>query len=146
MSDYNTSISVFYSDLFYLLQVGVQRGLVLHLITHVHTHTHTHRNSVGFPWVKDRPIVEYSTCTTHNTHNRQIAMHLAEFEPAIPTSKRTQTHALDRAANGIGAFLSFRMSLYTEEGNSSYFLGHTEILLSTGRRALQVCSGNAEIS
>jgi hypothetical protein len=27
----------------------------------------------------------------------------AEFEPAIPASERPQTHALDRAATGIGA-------------------------------------------
>ena len=26
----------------------------------------------------------------------------AGFEPAIPASERPQTHALDRAANGIG--------------------------------------------
>jgi hypothetical protein len=26
----------------------------------------------------------------------------AEFEPAIPASKRPQTHALDRSATGIG--------------------------------------------
>jgi len=28
-------------------------------------------------------------------------MSLAEFEPAIPASKRWQTHALDRADSGI---------------------------------------------
>jgi hypothetical protein len=27
----------------------------------------------------------------------------AGFEPAIPASERPQTHALDRAANGIGS-------------------------------------------
>jgi hypothetical protein len=29
-------------------------------------------------------------------------MPVAGFEPAIPASKRPQTHALDRAATGIG--------------------------------------------
>ena len=29
-------------------------------------------------------------------------MNLAEFEPAIPETNRLQTHALDRAATGIG--------------------------------------------
>jgi hypothetical protein len=29
-------------------------------------------------------------------------MHSAEFEPTIPASERPQTHALDRAATGIG--------------------------------------------
>jgi len=36
--------------------------------------------------------------TTHNTHKRQTSMLPTEFEPAIPTSERPQTHALDRAA------------------------------------------------
>jgi len=45
--------------------------------------------------------------TTHNTHNREISMHQAEFEPAIPVSERPQTHALDRAATGIGFFTGF---------------------------------------
>jgi hypothetical protein len=29
-------------------------------------------------------------------------MLLAEFEPVIPATKRSQTYALDRAATGIG--------------------------------------------
>jgi len=36
--------------------------------------------------------------TTHSTHNRQISMDPVGFQPAIPASKRPQTHALDRAA------------------------------------------------
>jgi hypothetical protein len=40
--------------------------------------------------------------TTHNTHKRQTYMAPAGFEAAIPTSGRLQTHALDRAATGIG--------------------------------------------
>jgi len=40
--------------------------------------------------------------TTHNTHNRQTSMPPAGFEPAIPSSERPHTHALDRAATGIG--------------------------------------------
>jgi hypothetical protein len=40
--------------------------------------------------------------TTHNNYNRQTSMLPAEFEPAIPASERSQTHALDRAATGIG--------------------------------------------
>jgi hypothetical protein len=41
---------------------------------------------------------------THNTHNRQTSILPAGFEPAIPASERLQTHALDRAAAGIGVF------------------------------------------
>jgi len=32
-------------------------------------------------------------------------MPLAEFEPAILGSERRQTHALDRAATGIGVYI-----------------------------------------
>ena len=39
---------------------------------------------------------------THNTHKRETAMPPAGFIPTIPTSERPQTHALDRAATGIG--------------------------------------------
>jgi hypothetical protein len=39
---------------------------------------------------------------THNTHKREISMSLAGFDPAIPSNKRSQTHALDRVATGIG--------------------------------------------
>ena len=37
-------------------------------------------------------------CATHTT---QTSMPPAEFEPAIPTGERLQTHALDRSATGI---------------------------------------------
>jgi len=37
------------------------------------------------------------------------------FEPVIPASERTQTHALDRAANAIGilsSYLNFEMKIW----------------------------------
>jgi len=40
--------------------------------------------------------------TTHDTHKRQTSMPPAGIKPTIPTSERPQTHALDRAATGIG--------------------------------------------
>ena len=40
--------------------------------------------------------------TSHNIHNRQTSMPPAEFEPKTAPSERPQTHALDRAAIGIG--------------------------------------------
>jgi hypothetical protein len=36
--------------------------------------------------------------TTQNTHKRHMSMPPVGFEPKIPTSKRPQTHALNRAA------------------------------------------------
>jgi hypothetical protein len=44
--------------------------------------------------------------TTHNTHNREIFVAPAGFEPVIPATERPQTHALDRAATGIGNYLT----------------------------------------
>jgi len=41
--------------------------------------------------------------TTHNTHKRQTSTPPARFKPTIPASERPQTHALDRAASGIGS-------------------------------------------
>jgi hypothetical protein len=40
---------------------------------------------------------------TYNTHSGQTSMLPAGFEPTIPASERPQTHALDRAAIGIGS-------------------------------------------
>jgi len=45
--------------------------------------------------------------TTHNTHNRQTSMSPAAFEPAIPTNRQLQTHALYCAAIGIRMSLSY---------------------------------------
>lgn len=58
----------FYSD-FCLPTHGRCRGLLFHLITH--THTRTRRNSVGYPWTRERPVLSPFTCTTHNNHNRK---------------------------------------------------------------------------
>jgi len=41
--------------------------------------------------------------TTNSTDKRQTSMPPAGFQPAIPASERPQTHALDRAATGIGS-------------------------------------------
>ena len=40
--------------------------------------------------------------TKYNTHKRQTFMPPAGFDLTIPASERLQTHALDRAATGIG--------------------------------------------
>jgi len=48
----------------------------------------------------DRPDAATCTWQTHNSHKRQTSMSLAGFEPAIPASERSQTHALDRATTG----------------------------------------------
>jgi len=67
---------------------------------HDHTQLDT-PHSVVLLWMSDQPDAETSTWQ-HNTQKRQTSMPQAEFEPTIPVSERPQTHALDRAATGIG--------------------------------------------
>jgi hypothetical protein len=43
--------------------------------------------------------------TKHAIPNRLTSMHPVGIEPAIPSSERPQTHALDGAASGIGLWL-----------------------------------------
>jgi hypothetical protein len=51
-------------------------------------------HSVGLLWTSDQPDAKNLYLTTHNTHDRQTSMPLAEFEPTIPPSERLQTHGL----------------------------------------------------
>ena len=57
-------------------------------------------HTVGILWTSDQ--LERRDLTAHNTHKRQPAMSPAGIEPAIPTSERSQTHALDQAGTGTG--------------------------------------------
>jgi len=50
--------------------------------------------------------------TTHSNHNRQTPMPPARFQPAIPASKRPQTHVLDLAATGIGSIITSQVSIH----------------------------------
>jgi hypothetical protein len=78
-------------------------GLGLLVSSRFHGHTQLRHTTVG-----RTPLDEWSArrtdlyLTTHNTHKRQTSMPYAGFEPTIPVSKRPKTHALDRAATGIG--------------------------------------------
>jgi hypothetical protein len=65
-------------------------------LSRIHDHTQTPQ-SVGFLWTNDQPLRRDLYLTTHNTHNRQISMPPAGFEPTIATSERPQTYALDCA-------------------------------------------------
>ena len=55
--------------------------------------------SVGFFWISDRPDAETSTWQISQETNTDAT---GGFEPAIPANERPQTHALGRAATGIG--------------------------------------------
>jgi hypothetical protein len=58
-----------------------------------------------------------------NIQKRQTSTPSAGFEPANPASKRQQTHALDRAATGIGLFLVLGIILCV------FFLTSTRVIL-----------------
>ena len=66
---------------------------------------------IGHTTLSRTPLDDWSArrrdlyLTTHNSHKRQISMRSVGFESAIPASERSQTHALDRASNGIGNWL-----------------------------------------
>jgi len=82
-------------------------------ITLKHTHTHTHtlgRAPLDEWWARNRELY----LTTHNTHKRQTSMRSAGFEPAFPTSKRLQTHSLNRAATRIAWNLLYRVTQFTQ--------------------------------
>ena len=55
--------------------------------------------SVGLLWMSDQLVVETSTCTTHDAHNRQTDMPLAGFEPAILAGERPLRPAVRRTLN-----------------------------------------------
>ena len=81
---------------FYLIIAGVE--VLLHLITLNETHTHT----LGGTRLKESACRRDLYLTTHNTYKRQTFMPPSGLESTIPVSERPQTHALDRAATGIG--------------------------------------------
>jgi hypothetical protein len=84
-----------------------------HPMTHTHTHTH---HTLG-----RAPLDEKSACrrglylTTHNTHNRQISMPRVGFEPAVATSERPQTHALNQDQH-----VPEHMEKYGRAGQATY--------------------------
>jgi hypothetical protein len=51
--------------------------------------------------------------TTHNTRKRQTSMLSAGFEPTISASDGPQTHALGRAATGIGIYLFIYLFIHS---------------------------------
>jgi len=50
--------------------------------------------------------------TTHTTPRGTTPMPQAEFEPVIPASERSQTHALDRAATGKGTAVWLHLLIF----------------------------------
>jgi hypothetical protein len=74
---------------------------VLHIIEASRSHSDT-LPSVGLLCTSDHP--SQIPVPDHKAHKRQTFMPPAEFEPAMAANERPQTHALDRAAIGIGRY------------------------------------------
>jgi len=82
---------------FFLIAPHPLVGHVLLIIKASRSYSDT-THTVGLLWMSDQNIAETPTCTTYNIFNRETSMSRVGFEPAIPTSERLQTHALDRVA------------------------------------------------
>ena len=87
-------------QLVFLMAQHTVVGQCLFIIDASRSHTDT-PHCVGLLWTSDQPDAESSDNTQCNTHNKQISMLPAGFEPAVPTSERPQTQDLDGAAKLI---------------------------------------------
>jgi hypothetical protein len=86
----------------------LQQCIYIYICIHVALSTFTFTITLRHTTLDRTPLDEWSAhcrdlyLITHNTHKRQTSMPPAGLEPTIPVSERQQTHALDRAATGIG--------------------------------------------
>ena len=62
----------------------------------------------GLLWTDDQPDAETSTCQHTTFVKDRHPCPTAGFVPIIPANERPQTHALDRAAAGIGIVFDYR--------------------------------------
>jgi hypothetical protein len=64
-------------------------------------------HSAGLLWTSDRPIAETSTWK-HTQHSQKRGLHASDgIRTCNPANERPQTHALGRAATGIGFQLHY---------------------------------------
>ena len=75
------------------------------------SHSHSHTTLGRTPLDKRSNQRRYLYPKTHNTHKRQTSMRPVRFEPAIPVSEQSQTHALDRAYEYYSRNFTFRQHL-----------------------------------
>jgi hypothetical protein len=79
-------------------------GLGLLVSSRFHAHTHLRHTTLGRTPLDEGPTRRRDLyLTSHNTHKRQTSMPPVGFEPTILVSELPKTHALDRAATGIGS-------------------------------------------
>jgi len=85
-------------------------GRLIIKVSTSHTIRHARTHSVELLYTCDQLIAKAATHTTHNKRNGRTSMPSAGFEPAIPVSKRLQTHALEPTTIRICQFqLTFFM-------------------------------------
>ena len=79
--------------------ITVSHDLLIRDVYRSHTTTHDSRYDSSGRWsVRHRDLY----LTTQNAHNRQTSMTPVGFETTISARERPRTHALNRAATGIG--------------------------------------------
>jgi len=78
--------------------------------------------------------------TKHSTHNRQLPIASAGFEPAIPPSKRPQTYDLDRTATGSLQYTVY-IYIYIYIGFKTFFyvVRHLYSIASYFSTGLHLC-------
>jgi hypothetical protein len=87
--------------------------------------------------MSDQPAAETATQHTTITTDENLCLKRG-FEPATPAIKRLQTHALDRAATGIGFFVLYLIQFFVSTPfvslllhiHSSLYSSHTAFRLS----------------
>jgi len=75
-------------------------GLLIVEVSRLHSTRHTKFGRTPQDELSERRTELYQT--THNTRMGQTTISSAAFELSIPASERPETHALNRAATGIG--------------------------------------------
>jgi hypothetical protein len=103
----------------------VGQGLLINEASRSHSGT---PHAVGLLWTSDQPEAETSTWQHTTLKKRQTSPE--GFEPAIPTSERPQTYALDRTATEVGVRLSLFWLNWNKSNGQAYFPG-TSIRIST---------------
>jgi hypothetical protein len=95
----------------------------------LHDPTLFRRTTLGRTPLDEWSVRRRDLClTTHNTLKRQ-----ARFELTIPVSKRPQTHALDRAATGIGPYTFYilfyvmRVNVFSLPYDSLFITKHMRV-------------------
>jgi len=79
--------------------------------------------SVGLLWTNDQPDAETSTMSTYNNTDRHPCPP-AGFEPTIPVSERPKTHAWDRAAAGMGGYITTLFSKASRNMRKCKYCAH----------------------